>query len=148
MLEQLGLGCFLKTTGGKGLHVVVPLKRRHGWEEVKSFAQGVAQHLARLAPDRYIATMSKAKRTGRIFIDYLRNGEGATAVAAFSPRARPGATVSAPIAWEELSADLRPADFNLKSLPERLTRLRADPWADYARTAYSLTKAMREALGL
>ena len=115
---------------------------------MKAFAKSLSQRLAEARPDRYIATMSKAKRTGRIFIDYLRNGEGATAVAAYSPRARPGATVSTPIAWEELSADLRPADFNLKSLPERLAGLRADPWADYAKTAYSITKAMREALGL
>lgn len=148
LLAELGLASFLKTTGGKGLHLVVPLKRRHDWDEVKTFAQAVAQHLAALAPDRFTANMAKAKRSGRIFIDYLRNGEGATAVAAFSPRARPGAPVSTPIAWDELSADLRPADFNLQTLPTRLARLGADPWADYGKTQYSLTRAMREALGI
>jgi bifunctional non-homologous end joining protein LigD len=148
LLEELGLTAFLKTTGGKGLHLVVPLQRRHGWEEVKSFAQAAASHLARLAPDRFTANMAKSKRTGRIFIDYLRNGEGATAVAAYSPRARPGAPVSTPIAWEELTLDLRPADFNLETLPARLAGLHADPWADYGKVRYSLTKGMRQALGL
>jgi bifunctional non-homologous end joining protein LigD len=148
LLEELGLTAFLKTTGGKGLHLVVPLKRRHGWDEVKAFAHAAASHLARLAPDRFTANMAKAKRSGRVFIDYLRNGEGATAVAAYSPRARSGATVSTPIAWDELAPDLRPADFNLETLPARLASLRADPWADYAKSACSLTKAMRAALGL
>jgi bifunctional non-homologous end joining protein LigD len=148
LLQELGLASFLKTTGGKGLHLVVPLKRRHGWDEVKDFAHGVAAHLARLAPDRFTANMAKSKRTGRIFIDYLRNGEGATAVAAYSPRARPGAPVSTPIAWEELTPGLRPADFNLNTIPQRLASLQRDPWADYGKVQYSLTKRMREALGL
>lgn len=148
LLQELGLESFLKTTGGKGLHLVVPLRRRHGWDEVKDFAHGVAAHLVRLAPDRFTANMAKSKRSGRIFIDYLRNGEGALAVAAYSPRARPGAPVSTPIAWDELTPGLRPADFNLKTIPRRLAGLKTDPWADYGKTQYSLTKRMREALGL
>lgn len=148
LLEELGLRCFLKTTGGKGLHVVVPLKRRHGWDEVKAFSHAAARHLVQLAPDRFIANMAKAKRGGKIFIDYLRNGEGAVAVAAYSPRARPGAPVSTPIAWDELTPTLRPAEFNLQTVPRRLASLKQDPWADYGQTAYSLTKRMREALGV
>ena len=91
LLSELDLACFVKTTGGKGLHVVLPLQRVHTWEEVKAFSKGVADHLVRLIPERFIANMSKQKRKGKIYVDYLRNAKGATAIAAYSTRARPGA---------------------------------------------------------
>jgi bifunctional non-homologous end joining protein LigD len=127
-LEALGLQSFLRTSGGKGLHVVAPIDRRSSWDAVKEFARGVAELMVRAAPDSYVANMSKAKRRGKIFIDYLRNQRGATAVASYSTRARPGAPVATPLAWEEL-AKLRSADwFTVENLPHRLKRLQADPW--------------------
>jgi bifunctional non-homologous end joining protein LigD len=129
-LRALGLESFVKTTGGKGLHVVIPLRPKAGWDEVKSFAQDLAETMAKDSPDRFVATMSKRVRTGRIFVDYLRNGRGATAVAAYSTRARPGAPVSTPLAWDELSPSIRPNHFTVENLPTRLRHLRADPWPD------------------
>lgn len=151
LLHELDLGSFVKTTGGKGLHLVVPLERRHGWDEVKAFSRAIADHLARVLPDQFTADMAKTRRTGRIFVDYLRNSEGASAVVAYSARARPGAPVSTPIAWKELSADLRPGDFNVNTIPQRLATLErrgADPWREYDTTRYVLTGTMRRALGL
>ena len=102
-LEAVGLTTFLRTSGGKGLHVVVPIARRNTWDEFKQFAKSVADTMTRDAPDRYIATMSKAKRRGKIFVDYLRNQRGATAIASYSTRRPGGAPVAAPLAWDELS---------------------------------------------
>jgi bifunctional non-homologous end joining protein LigD len=147
LLEELRLRAFLKTTGGKGLHVVVPLARRHDWEEVKSFSEAVAVQLASALPERFTANLMKKERTGRIFIDYLRNGRGATAVAAFSTRSRPGASVSAPIAWEELSDKLDPAGFNVRTMPDRLAGSKVDPWKGYAQASRQcITAAMRKRL--
>ncbi|MCS6288802.1 MAG: DNA ligase D [Nitrospira sp.] len=146
LLSELNLASFVKTTGGKGLHVVVPLQRVHTWDEVKTFSKSLAEHLERLIPERFVATMSKAKRKGKIYVDYLRNAQGATAVAAFSTRARPGAPVSVPLAWDELSIDLRSDSFTLVNLPDRLRRLPKDPWAEYGATKQRLTKAMRHRL--
>jgi bifunctional non-homologous end joining protein LigD len=146
VLRDLGLASFVKTTGGKGLHVVVPLQRKHGWEEVKSFSHELARHLETAHPDRYTTNMSKAKRGGKIFIDYFRNARGATAVAAFSTRARPGAPVSTPLAWDELSGDLRSDHFNLRTLGARLKALREDPWAGYFASRQTLSAAMRRKL--
>ena len=101
LLDELGLRSFLKTTGGKGLHIVVPLARKHTWDEVKGFSHAVAAHLAHESPQHFTANMAKQQRKGKIFIDYLRNGRGSTAVAAYSTRARPGAPVSVPLAWPD-----------------------------------------------
>jgi bifunctional non-homologous end joining protein LigD len=114
VLEGAGLETFLKTSGGKGLHVVVPLAPRHDWDEVKEFARAVAQKLADDAPKRFTAKMAKSERTGRIFIDWLRNAPGATTVAAYSVRARKGAPVSTPLHWEELKHGIVPRDFTME----------------------------------
>jgi bifunctional non-homologous end joining protein LigD len=147
LLDGLRLKSFLKTTGGKGLHVVVPIEPRLGWSEVKEFSRLIAEFLVRAEPKLFIAEMSKARRTGKVFVDYLRNSETASAVAAFSARARPGAGVSTPLAWDELGEDedLRPK-FTVLTVPQRLARLKADPWADYARTRQRISEAMRCAL--
>jgi len=107
-LQELGFGVFVKTSGGKGLHLVVPLLRRHSWEEVKDFSRAVAQTMVQDDPKSFTATMSKAKRKGKIFIDHFRNGRGATAVAAYSSRAKPEAPASAPVSLEERNSKLRP----------------------------------------
>jgi bifunctional non-homologous end joining protein LigD len=128
LLAQLELVSFLRTTGGKGLHVVVPLNPGCAWPLVRRFAQGFAHALAESEPERYVATATKSLRDGRIFIDYLRNGRGATSVASYSLRARPGAPVAMPLAWSEL-ARLRSGDaFDLRSAPRRLARMKQDPW--------------------
>jgi bifunctional non-homologous end joining protein LigD len=147
-LDGLGLASFVKTTGGKGLHLVVPLLRRHGWDEVKDFSAAMALELARAEPDRYVATAAKEKRHGRVFIDYLRNARGATAVAPYSTRARPGAPVSTPLAWDELSPQLRSNHFTVANLPARLAALRRDPWEGFAAVRQSITKAMMKEVGL
>jgi len=148
VLERLDLESFLKTTGGKGLHVVVPLARRHGWEEVKAFSRAVAEELASADPKRYLATASKAQRKGRIFIDYLRNGRGATAVAAYSTRARPGAPVSTPVDWSELERGLRPDSYDVGNLEARLRKRRRDPWESFFRTSQTLGARAKGRLGL
>ena len=139
-LSDVGLGAFVKTTGGKGLHVVVPIAPKQNWNFAKQFSKSVAQSVVRGAPDQYTATMSKAKRHGKIFIDYLRNMRTATAVCAYSTRARPGATVSVPIRWEELAEDVRPK-FTIPNVFDRLAHLGNDPWQDYESARASLTTA-------
>jgi bifunctional non-homologous end joining protein LigD len=133
-----GLESFVKTTGGKGLHVVAPIKPRARWEEVKNFAKGIADAMTADAPERFIATVTKSKRGGKILVDYLRNGRGATAVAAYSSRARPGATVSMPLAWSELNPAIGPAYYTVMNAPARLAALNADPWADFWKAAVPL----------
>src|SRR3569832_2760790 len=118
LLDELGLASFVKTTGGKGLHVVVPLKPERQWDEVKAFSRAVAYHLAATLPDRYTAKMPKSTRTGKIFIDYLRNGWAATAEAAYSTRARRGAPVSPPHAWKALSEEHRTDTVTYTPLPQ------------------------------
>ena len=127
-LQGIGLESFVKTSGGKGLHVVVPIEPHADWDTAKTFTQGVAERMSRAHPDRYVATMSKRPRRGRVFIDWFRNGRGATAVAAYSTRARPHAPVSTPLAWDELSESLRGDHFTIDNLRERLDFLRSDPW--------------------
>ncbi|MBB3018288.1 bifunctional non-homologous end joining protein LigD [Microvirga lupini] len=129
-LKALGLETLVKTTGGKGLHVVVPLKPKAPWKEALDFSRGIAEAMAADEPDRYTTTSVKQEREGRIFIDYLRNNREASAVAPYSTRSRPGAPVATPIAWEELSSDLRPNGFTVANLGKRLLALKRDPWAD------------------
>jgi bifunctional non-homologous end joining protein LigD len=145
-LEELGLTSFLKTTGGKGLHIVVPVQPKTGWDDAKAFCRAVADFMVQAAPDRFVATMSKAARKGKIFIDYLRNGRGATAIAPYSTRAKAGATVSTPIAWEELASSLHSDHFTIENIPARLARLKIDPWMDMAKTKQSITAAMLKRL--
>lgn len=137
-LQDKGLAAFVKTSGGKGLHVVAPLKPKAKWPEVKAFCQALARQMASDDPSRYVATITKSKRQGKILIDYLRNQRGATAVAAYSTRARPGAHVSAPVTWEELTSGIAPSDFTVLTMPTRLANLRRDPWAEFAEAARPL----------
>jgi bifunctional non-homologous end joining protein LigD len=144
-LEAVGLTSYLRTSGGKGLHIVVPLARRNTWDDLKAFAKSVADAMTRDAPDRYIATMSKAKRRGKVFVDYLRNQRGATAIASYSTRARAGAPIATPLAWDELSAQTRPDMYNIVNLPRRLERLAADPWDGFFTARQSITRKMQAA---
>lgn len=140
LLKQLSLVSFLRTTGGKGLHVVVPLNPGCDWAMVKRFAHGFATTLAEHDPARYVAVATKAKRKGRIYIDYLRNTRGATSIASYSLRARAGAPVALPITWSEL-ARLKQADaFNIKTLPRKLARRKQDPWADINQIRQDLSR--------
>jgi len=142
LLDDLGLEGFLKTTGGKGLHVVVPIRPTLDWTQAKGFTKAVADLLVETFPDRFIATLSKAQRKGKIFIDYLRNAEGATAIAPYAVRARAKAPVSTPIGWKELDADVRFDHFNVRNVPERLRGLRQDPWASIGDVRQTVTRAM------
>ena len=143
LLLELRLKSFVKTTGGKGLHVVVPLAAKQSWETAKDFARGIAEAMVQRAPEEYTASLSKASRTGKLFIDYLRNSQGATAVAVYSTRALPGAPVATPVAWDELGTDLRSDQFTVKNLPRRLAALRKDPWDGFLKLRQSLPEAPR-----
>ena len=142
--EAAGLAGFVKTSGGKGLHVVAPLKPTDaaGWEAVKGFAAAMARSMADEAPDRYVATISKAKRTGRILLDYLRNGRNNTAIVAYGARARPGAAVSMPLDWDELGPEIGPAHFTVANAPSRVANT-PDPWADFRASAAPLPTGRR-----
>src|SRR5205085_1690372 len=130
-LDAFGLKSFVKTSGGKGLHVVLPIQPNVGWDAAKKFTQSIADAMAKAQPGRYVATMAKAARRGRIFVDYLRNGRGATAVAAYSTRALPLASVSTPLAWDELSDGIRADHFKIDNLRQRLDVLKEEPWPDF-----------------
>ncbi|MBA3042748.1 MAG: DNA ligase D [Alphaproteobacteria bacterium] len=129
--EAMGLTAFVKTSGGKGLHVVAPVKPKTEWPEVKAAMKALADGMAKDSPSDYVSTVTKAKRKGKILIDYLRNGRGATAVAPYSPRARDGAPVSMPLSWEELGPEIGPAHFTIGNAITRLSGLAQDPWADF-----------------
>jgi bifunctional non-homologous end joining protein LigD len=144
-LQELGLNPFLKTSGGKGLHVVVPLKPKLDWDTVKDFSRAIVNHLSKTFPDRFSAKSGAKNRVGRIFIDYLRNGRGATTVAAWSARVRPGLGISVPVRWEELPKLKSGSHWTVKTVHTRLDEGNA-PWADYDKSATTLTKAMK-ALG-
>lgn len=137
-LQQTGLESFVRLSGGKGLHVVVPIKPGPPWQQAKDFCEAIAKGLAEDKPERYLATASKAEREGRIFIDWLRNTRGATSVCSWSLRARPEATVAMPIRWEELSKIASPGAFTLSVAKTRATRLRSDPWGDIGKLKQSL----------
>lgn len=144
LLAETGLTSFLKTTGGKGLHLVIPLQAGHRWDEVKDFSHALAQHLADTLPTLFLSKAAKASREQRIYVDWLRNARGATAVAAFSTRARPGAPVSMPIAWEELEhKDIRSTSFTVSNAAQRLHDLKQDPWAEYETSRQQLTAEMK-----
>jgi len=130
-LQAIRLQSFCRTTGGKGLHVVVPLRPEAGWDVVKPFCRTFAEAMEAEAPDRFLAHLKIADRTGRILVDWLRNGLGATAVASYCPRARPGAGVATPLAWSEVTPKLDPAAFTVLTVPKRLDKLKADPWAGF-----------------
>jgi bifunctional non-homologous end joining protein LigD len=145
-LEQLSLQSFVKTTGGRGLHVVVPLVAEAGWSECLDFSRALADAVVRLDPRTYTTTFAKAGREKQILLDYKRNNRGSTAVAAFSTRARPGAPVSVPLAWDELSPRLRSDHYTVRNLGRRLAKLRADPWQDYWSTEQRLSAEARRRL--
>jgi bifunctional non-homologous end joining protein LigD len=140
-VEAAGLAAFVKMTGGKGLHVVAPLQPRAGWDAVKGFARAIADGMAGDDPGRFIAKATKVARKGRIYVDYLRNGRGATAIAPYSTRARAGATVAMPLGWDELEPSLGPGHFTVANAMARLDRLARDPWEDFRRAARPLEAA-------
>jgi bifunctional non-homologous end joining protein LigD len=140
LLEELGLQSWLKTSGGKGLHVVVPLTPKLDDDEVKDFARAVVAHMARAIPQRFVAKSGPANRVGKIFIDYLRNGHGQTTVAAFSARARPGLGVSMPIAWEQLSELKSGAQWTVQTARDHVSLQKTDPWADYWKKRQSIKR--------
>jgi bifunctional non-homologous end joining protein LigD len=138
LLGEVGLESFPMVTGGKGIHVVAPLHRRHSWEEHRDFAEAMARLMAERHPDRFVATMSKAKRKGKIFIDYLRNTRGATAICPFSTRARPGAYVAMPVSWEKLA---RLDNAHPVAVGEAAKFMASrDPWLDYFKLKQTLPK--------
>jgi bifunctional non-homologous end joining protein LigD len=148
-LEKIGLVPFAKTTGGKGLHVVTPLTVKKsdgiGWKEAKAIAREICARMTADSPDKYLVNMSKEKRKGRIFLDYLRNDRMATAVAPLSPRARPGATVSMPLTWAQVKKGLDPHSFTVRTVPRLLARSPA--WADYDKGAKPLLKVLKALAG-
>ena len=139
LLQTAGLETFPLVTGGKGIHVVAPLDASQDWEIVKSFAKGVATKLAENEPDRFVATMSKAKRKGRIFIDWLRNERGSTAIAPYSPRAKLEASVAVPVSWTELSRIESANAFTIPLVLQRIKR-KTDPWSGYFATRQKISK--------
>ncbi|AZF37369.1 ATP-dependent DNA ligase, LigD [Pseudomonas sp. R4-39-08] len=146
VLDELGLQAFVKTSGGKGLHLIVPLARRDDWDSVKAFAKAIAQFMTQQLPERFTATSGPKNRVGKIFIDYLRNARGASTVAAYSVRARPGLPVSVPVSREELNGLRSSQQWTVANLHERLQSLQADPWAGYA-NRQKITKKMWDKLG-
>lgn len=147
-LEDLGLTSFLKATGGKGVHVVAPLTPKAGWEEIKAFAKAVADALTTARPDRYTANPLKRTRVGKIFVDYLRNQRGSSAICNYSTRAKTGAPVATPLRWDELKKLQGGAPYTVESLPARLKRLKSDPWEGFFSTRQSITAKAKKALGL
>lgn len=130
-LAQYHLTSFVKTTGGKGLHVVIPIKPKYNWDKVQQFSQLFVQTMEQIKPDEYISKMTKAKRQGKIFIDYLRNQRSATAIAPYSTRARLHAPVATPLFWDELSKNNEDNSYTINTLPKRLQSLKQDPWENF-----------------
>lgn len=148
VLDELGLKSFLKTSGGKGIHVVVPLTPKADWDAVKEFSHAIVKHIARLLPERFSAVSGPKNRIGKIFIDYLRNGLGATTICAYSVRTREGLPVSVPIHREELLEIKGANAWNINTVHERLAELDSDPWADLSKTRQTITAQMRKRVGL
>src|SRR5262249_41587967 len=142
-LLGIGLQSFVKTTGGKGLHVVVPVTPKLGWDAAKEFSKWVAGRFAASYPDRFTTNMAKRARQGRIFIDYLPHGGGPPAAGAYSPRARAGAPAAAPLFWDEVEDGAKPGAFPAQSMPARLAKQKADPWAEMAGLRQSLSARVR-----
>jgi bifunctional non-homologous end joining protein LigD len=142
LLEQLGLRSFLKTSGGKGLHVVVPIAPKDDWDTVKELAKRIVEHMAATIPERFVAKSGPKNRVGKIFVDYLRNGFGATTACAWSARARPGVGVSVPCDWDELGALTSGAQWTIRNVHERIEE-RGDPWRELAKTRQTTAKAMK-----
>jgi bifunctional non-homologous end joining protein LigD len=147
-LADLGFTSFLKSTGGKGLHLVAPLQPKLGWKEVKPFAKAIADALVQARPDRYTANPLKKTREGKIFVDYLRNQRGGSAIVNYSTRAKPGATVACPLRWDELKGLKAASPYTAKTLPARLKAMKRDPWEGFFATRQSITVKARKALGL
>jgi bifunctional non-homologous end joining protein LigD len=147
-LGDLGFKSFLKSTGGKGLHLVAPLTPKLGWDEVKAFTKAIADALVSARPDRYTANPLKKTREGKIFVDYLRNQRGGSAIVNYSTRAKKGAPVSCPLRWDELKALKAAAPYTAKTLPARLKALKGDPWDGFFATRQSISAKARKALGL
>lgn len=148
LLAGMKLESWVKTTGGKGLHVVLPIQRKLDWDQAKAFTKAVSSELTAHAPKRFTVNPSKAQRKGKIFIDYLRNGRGATAVAPYSTRARPGAPVATPLSWTELERGVDPTAFDIGTVPVRLRKQKRDPWANLLIKKQSVTAAMLRELGV
>jgi bifunctional non-homologous end joining protein LigD len=142
-LDELGLPAFLKTSGGKGLHVVVPIKGTLGWDAVKDFSRAIVEHMGITLPDRFAVKAGGKNRVGKIFIDYLRNGRGSTTACAWSARTRPGLGISVPVRWEELDGLKSGAQWTIRNVQERLDQGNT-PWEGYATSAKTLTAAMKQ----
>ena len=143
LLEGLGLKSFVKVTGGAGLHLHIPIKAQYGFDLVKPLARALAKKLVKDHPRKFTSQITKSKRRGRIFVDYLRNGYGATAVAAYSARARPAASVAMPITWKELPKIESPDQFRMDQAISWIQKRRSDPWASYFDTKQSLAKILQ-----
>ncbi|QVW25514.1 DNA ligase D [Pseudomonas hormoni] len=148
VLDELGLKAFLKTSGGKGIHLVVPLTRKLGWDEVKDFSHAIVSHMAKLLPERFSAVSGPKNRVGRIFIDYLRNGLGATTICAYAARTREGLPVSVPIFREEVAGLKGGNQWNVHNVHERLAEVGDEPWADLKKTKQAITAEMRRRVGM
>ncbi len=142
--DQTGLEAWLKTSGGKGLHVVVPLVPKFDYERVKDFSQAIVNHMAKAIPSRFVAKSGASNRAGKIFVDYIRNGHGATTAAAFSARARPGLGVSMPVAWDDLPRLKSGAQWSIANAREHLSLRTNDPWAGYWEAKQTLKGAMQK----
>jgi bifunctional non-homologous end joining protein LigD len=141
-LKKINLQSFVKTTGSKGLHVVIPIKRLYSWDKVKIFSRTFVQYLAMQNPQLVVANMSKAKRKGKIFVDYLRNQRGASSIAPYSTRIKGNAAVATPLNWDELSTRIKSDTFTIKNLPQRLAKLKYDPWTDFFKLKQKLSLTM------
>jgi bifunctional non-homologous end joining protein LigD len=138
ILKTINLKCFVKTTGGKGLHVVIPIQSEYKWDQIKDFAHLLVDYMVSNNPDQYIGKMTKSSRKNKIFIDYLRNQRGATSIAPYSTRARKGAPIATPIAWDELTNHFEDTFFTINTISHRLQTLKTDPWKNFFKIKQSL----------